>query len=118
MAKVIRTWFWRCTPPDNSAARLEPRTAPESIRSLECRRLKLLLVFTFCAITGARPVMTGFVQEPIVTPVLLAVQTQRDLGLVTVGGRCNGTLLARFGVLTEAFPKDHCSSSHTTLGTF
>ena len=104
MANLIGTWFWGRSRPDNGAARLEPRTEPQSIRSLECRRLKLLLVLTFCAITGARPGMAGFVQQPIVTPVLLPVQTQRDLGLVLVGDRSNGMPLNRFGVTAE-FPK-------------
>ena len=79
MSNLIGTWFWGRSRPDSSAARLEPRPAPGSVRSRECRRLKLLLVLTFCAITGARPVMAGFVQKPIVTPVLLPVYTQRDL---------------------------------------
>jgi hypothetical protein len=101
MANLIGTWFWAHSRPDNGAARLETLTAPESIKSLKCRRLKLLLVLTFCAVTGARPVMAGFVQKPV-TPV----QTQRDLGVVPVGGRCNSTLLNCFRGLTAEFPND------------
>ena len=92
MSNLIGTWFWGRSCPDSGAARLEPRPAPGSVRPLECRRLKLLLVLTFCAITGARPVMAGFVQKPIVTPVLLPVHTKRDLAgsQSAVGGMAPG----------------------------
>ena len=43
-------------------------------------------------------------QQRIIAGALVSVQTQQDLGLVTVGGGCSGTLVNRFWVLTA----DHC----------
>ena len=58
----------------NSATRrLRSRIEITPIRSLDSRRLGLMFVFAFCALSGARPVVAGFVQPPIVTPVLLSV---------------------------------------------
>ena len=47
-------------------------------------------------------------QPQIVAGTLVSLATQKDLGLVTVGGGCSGTLVNRFWVLTA----DHC----VTLG--
>jgi hypothetical protein len=44
------------------------------------------------------------VQQPITNATPLSVQTQRDLGLVSVGGGCSGTLINQYWVLTA----DHC----------
>lgn len=55
------------------------------------------------------------VQQPIISGNLVPVQTQQDLGLVTVnnaGGTCSGTLVNRFWVLTA----DHCVTSNGTVG--
>jgi hypothetical protein len=51
------------------------------------------------------------VQQPIVNGTLVSPQVQQDLGLVTVGGGCSGTLVNRFWVLTA----DHCVTSTATL---
>ena len=55
-----------------------------------------------CFDTPDGPVCT--VQQPIVSGNLVDVARQQDLGLVTVGGGCSGTLVNRFWVLTA----DHC----------
>src|SRR5437899_1660612 len=44
------------------------------------------------------------VQQPLVGGTLVDTQTQKNLGLVTVGGGCSGTLVNRSWVLTA----DHC----------
>ena len=75
MAHLIKTLIWGRSCRDNGASPLEPWTVPGSIRSLEWRRLGLLLVFTLCAITGARPVMGGSVQQPIATPCCYRSET-------------------------------------------
>lgn len=46
-------------------------------------------------------------QQPITNAAVVANQTQRDLGLVTVAGGCSGTLINRYWVLTA----DHCVSA-------
>jgi hypothetical protein len=77
MANLMSTLSWGSTPPANAAARLERWTAREVIRPLNSRRLGLLLIFTFCAIAGARPVVARSEQQPIVTGVFLPVRRQR-----------------------------------------
>jgi hypothetical protein len=47
------------------------------------------------------------VQQPITNATPVSAQTQRDLGLVTVGGGCSGTLINQYWVLTA----DHCVNS-------
>lgn len=51
------------------------------------------------------------VQERIISGALVSVDRQRELGLVTVGGGCSGTLVNRFWVLTA----DHCVTSNGTI---
>ena len=63
MANQTGTWIWGGADPDTGTAPSEPRTAPPYIKSLESRRLGLLVIFTFCAITGARPVVACSVRQ-------------------------------------------------------
>lgn len=55
---------------------------------------------------------TGTITQSIVSAPLVDLDTQRELGLVTVGGRCSGTLLNRFWVITA----DHCVTLDTNVG--
>jgi hypothetical protein len=50
-------------------------------------------------------------EQPIVAGTLVSTQVQQDLGLVTVGGGCSGTLVNRFWVLTA----DHCVTTNGTV---
>ena len=51
------------------------------------------------------------VQQPIINGALVPIAVQRDLGLITVGGGCSGTLLNRYWVITA----DHCVTSNGTI---
>ena len=55
--------IWGSARPDAGTAPLEKWAALSSIKSLNARRLGLIVVFAFCAITGARPVTAGSVQQ-------------------------------------------------------
>ncbi len=59
-----------------------------------------------CEQTDVGPICT--IRQPIVAGTLVSVQTQRDLGLVTVNGGCSGTLLTRYWVLTAR----HCVTTN------
>lgn len=54
------------------------------------------------------------VQQEIVGGIPVSQQQQQDLGLVTVGGGCSGTLVNRFWVLTA----DHCVAQPDALNNF
>jgi hypothetical protein len=64
---------------------------------------------TVCRDTPEGRVCT--VQQAIVAGTLVPVETQQELGLVTVGGGCSGTLVNRFWVLTA----DHCLTTNGTV---
>src|SRR4051794_29912452 len=56
----------------------------------------------------------GQVQQPIIGGTEVDVDTQRRLGLVTVasdGGRCSGTLMNQFWVLTAR----HCATTNAAI---
>ncbi len=61
---------------------------------------------TVCRDTPEGRVCT--LQQPIVAGAIVPVQTQQDLGLVTLGSGCSGTLVNRFWVLTA----DHCVTTN------
>ncbi|WP_164001771.1 trypsin-like serine peptidase [Pyxidicoccus caerfyrddinensis] len=76
---------------------------------MACCALETAQAQTTCTDTPEGRVCT--VQQPIISGALVDVQRQRDLGLVTVGGGCSGTLVNRFWVLTA----DHCVTSTGTV---
>lgn len=63
-----------------------------------------------CVTTSEGRVCT--VSQAITNGAVVSVQTQRDLGLVTVGGGCSGTLVNRYWILTA----DHCTTTNGTIG--
>ena len=70
--------------------------------------LPLVVVFLFSSGAIGEEGPIGKVQQPIVGGTLLDNATQRNNGLVTVGGGCSGTLVNRYWVLTA----DHCVTSN------
>ena len=74
--------------------------------------LALLSMLTTMPDAFAQGERIGRVQQPLVNGQLVDEALQQQLGLVTVGGGCSGTLINRFWVLTA----DHCVSNDGMVG--
>ena len=72
----------------------------------------ILAAVTLACIGNARAAENSVERlNPLISSPLVSSETQRSLGLVTVAGRCSGTLLNRYWVLTA----DRCVAATTDV---
>ncbi len=78
-----------------------------------------LISALWCASALAEPMVQprletqgiGTRQDPLISDETVSIKRQRQLGLVTVGGGCSGTLINRYWVLTA----NHCVASNPKI---
>jgi hypothetical protein len=92
--------LFNSTPPHVVAGVFRIRSS--LIAAVLCGALAPADAQTVCRDTPEGRVCT--VEQALVSSTLVPVETQQELGLVTVAGGCSGTLVNRFWVLTA----DHC----------